>query len=182
MFCFCQYIVVGHLIVSHTSNTIICSHSFILHAICKKKSICILTKSSITVWHVFDIRLWMQYIHSLYHCVCVCMCACVCVHVWACVCCDWVYVCVCVRARTCACVVIHFSFNTLGSHVISVFGPCTWTDLPLPLWQKPSLDSFSSNPKTFFSSNNRPATFSATSCYLPSLQVPVCYLFKLAVN
>ena len=34
-------------------------------------------------------------------------------------------------------------------HVVSVFGPSAWNDLPLPLRQKPSLDSFKSNLKTF---------------------------------
>ena len=39
--------------------------------------------------------------------------------------------------------------STVGSCAFSVFGPFTWNDLPLPLWQKPSLDSFRSNLKTF---------------------------------
>ena len=33
----------------------------------------------------------------------------------------------------------------------SIFGPCTWNDLPLPLQKKPSLASFKSKFKTFFS-------------------------------
>ena len=35
--------------------------------------------------------------------------------------------------------------STVGSRAFSVFGPSTWNDLPLPLRQKPSLDSFRSN-------------------------------------
>ena len=40
-------------------------------------------------------------------------------------------------------------FLTVGSHDFSVFSPSTWNDFPLPLRQKPSLDSFTSNLKTF---------------------------------
>ena len=39
--------------------------------------------------------------------------------------------------------------STVGSRAFSVFGPCIWSDLPLPLRQKPSLDSINSNLKTF---------------------------------
>ena len=39
--------------------------------------------------------------------------------------------------------------STVGSRAFSVFGLSTWNDLPLPLLQKPSLDSFKSNLKTF---------------------------------
>ena len=39
--------------------------------------------------------------------------------------------------------------STVGSCAFSVFGPSTWNDLPLPLRQKPSMDSFKSNLKTF---------------------------------
>ena len=39
--------------------------------------------------------------------------------------------------------------STVGSRAFSVFGPSTWNDLPLPLRQKPSLDSFKRNLKTF---------------------------------
>ena len=35
--------------------------------------------------------------------------------------------------------------STVGSRAFSVFGPSTWNDFPLPLRQKPSLDSFRSN-------------------------------------
>ena len=35
-FFFAKHIVVGRLIVQHTSNTITCSHSFILHTVYKK--------------------------------------------------------------------------------------------------------------------------------------------------
>ena len=45
------------------------------------------------------------------------------------------------------------------------FGPSTWNGLPLPLRQKPSLDSFKSNPKIVFQ-NNRPAMFSIPRCCL----------------
>ena len=38
--------------------------------------------------------------------------------------------------------------STLGSRAFSVFGPTTRNARPLPLRQKPSLDSFRSNPKT----------------------------------
>ena len=40
--------------------------------------------------------------------------------------------------------------STVGFHAFSVFGPSTWNDLPLSLRQKPSLDSFKCNLKTFF--------------------------------
>ena len=39
--------------------------------------------------------------------------------------------------------------SAVGSRAFSVFGPSTWNDLPLPLRQKNSLDSFKSNLKTF---------------------------------
>ena len=39
--------------------------------------------------------------------------------------------------------------STVGSRAFSVFGPSTWNDLPLHLRQKPSLDSFKLNLKTF---------------------------------
>ena len=41
----------------------------------------------------------------------------------------------------------HTKLSAVGSHAFSVF--FTWDDLPLPLQQKPSLDSFKSNLKTF---------------------------------
>ena len=40
-------------------------------------------------------------------------------------------------------------FFTVGSRAFSVFSPSTWNDLLLPLQQKPPLDSFKSNLKTF---------------------------------
>ena len=40
--------------------------------------------------------------------------------------------------------------STVGSRVFSVFGTSTWNDLPLPLPQKPSLDSFKCNLTPFF--------------------------------
>ena len=50
---------------------------------------------------------------------------------------------------------------TVGSRAFSVFGPSTWNDPPLPLRQKPSLDSFRSDLKAFlFLQNCRPAMFS----------------------
>ena len=39
--------------------------------------------------------------------------------------------------------------SIVGSRPFSVFDPSTWNDLPFPLRQKPSLDSFKSNLKTF---------------------------------
>ena len=39
--------------------------------------------------------------------------------------------------------------STVGSHAFSVFSPSTWNDLPLPVQQKPSLDSFKCNLKIF---------------------------------
>ena len=39
--------------------------------------------------------------------------------------------------------------STVGSHTFAVFSPATWNDLPFPLQQKPSLDSFKCNLKTF---------------------------------
>ena len=39
--------------------------------------------------------------------------------------------------------------HTVGSRAFSVFGPSTWNDLPLPLRQKLSPDSFTCNLKTF---------------------------------
>ena len=72
--------------------------------------------------------------------------------------------------------------STTGARAFSVFGPSTWSDLPLPLRQKPFLDSFKSNLKHFCLQNDRPTMFSTPRCCLPPHQVPVCYLFKLAVN
>ena len=57
-----------------------------------------------------------------------------------------------------------------GSRAFSVFCPFTWNDLPLPLRQELSLDSFPSNLKTF-SQNNRPViyfTFRAAAFPRPS--------------
>ena len=45
--------------------------------------------------------------------------------------------------------ILRTRLSTAGSRAFSVFGPSAWNDLPLPLRQKPSLDSFRSNPKTF---------------------------------
>ena len=39
--------------------------------------------------------------------------------------------------------------STVGSRAFSVFRPSAWNDLRLPLRQKPSLDSFKSNLRTF---------------------------------
>ena len=39
--------------------------------------------------------------------------------------------------------------SIVGSRAFYVFGPSTWNDLPLPLRQKPHLDSFKCNLKTF---------------------------------
>ena len=39
--------------------------------------------------------------------------------------------------------------STVGSRAFFVFCPSAWNDLPLPLRQKPSLDPFKSNLKTF---------------------------------
>ena len=43
---------------------------------------------------------------------------------------------------------LKFIGRTLYGHNVSVFGPSTWNDLPLPLRQKPSPDSFKSNLNT----------------------------------
>ena len=40
--------------------------------------------------------------------------------------------------------------SAVGSRAFSVLGLSAWNDLPLPLEQKPSLDSFRSSLKTFF--------------------------------
>ena len=47
-----------------------------------------------------------------------------------------------------------------------IFGPSTWNDLPLPLRQKPSLDSFKCNLKTF---------------PFPKTVDQPCFLFRAAV-
>ena len=44
---------------------------------------------------------------------------------------------------------------SVGSRAFSVFGPSPWNDLPLPLRQKPSLDSFESKLKAFLSPNQQ---------------------------
>ena len=55
--------------------------------------------------------------------------------------------------------------SAVGSCAVSVCGPFTWNDLPLPLQENPSLDSFNSNltstltSRHFFFQNNRPAMF-----------------------
>ena len=81
----------GRLIVQHTSNTITCSHSFILHSVYEKKIyIRILT-------YPLQFDMFMTYIYECstiipYIIVCVCVCVCVWVCVCACVC---VYLCLC---------------------------------------------------------------------------------------
>ena len=55
-----------------------------------------------------------------------------------------------------------------------VFSPSAQNDLPLPLWQKPSLDSF--KPLLF----PKQQTYCIFCSMLPS--ATVCYLFNLAVN
>ena len=56
--------------------------------------------------------------------------------------------------------------STVGFRAFSVFGPSTWNDLPLPLRQKPSLDSFKCNLKTVL---------------FPKLQTCHVFLFRVAV-
>ena len=43
----------------------------------------------------------------------------------------------------------HTRLSPIGSRAFSVFSPSVWNDLPLPLWQKLSLDSFKCNLKPF---------------------------------
>ena len=68
---------------------------------------------------------------------------------------------------------------TVVSRAFSVFGLFTWNDLPLPLQQKPSLDSFKSGLKKFlfFSETIQLPCFPfrVACCLLPP-QVPVCCL------
>ena len=45
--------------------------------------------------------------------------------------------------------ILRTRLSTASSRAFSVFGPSTWNDIPLPLRQKPSLDSFKCNIKTF---------------------------------
>ena len=74
-----------------------------------------------------------------------------------------------------------YRLSTVGSCAFSVFGPSTWNDLPLPLQQKPSLDSFKPNLKTFLfqkqqtchAFSSMPLSFSTSS---------LCCLLKLCVN
>ena len=54
----------------------------------------------------------------------------------------------------------HTRLSAVGSHAFSVFGPSMWNDLLLHLPQKPSLDFFKSNLKTFLFPKHRPAMFS----------------------
>ena len=68
--------------------------------------------------------------------------------------------------------------STVGSRAFSVFGPSTWNDLPLPLRQKLSLDSFKWNLKPFlYPKRQRPAIFSVPCCCLHPSQVSVCCPF-----
>ena len=60
---------------------------------------------------------------------------------------------------------------TVGSRAFSVFSPSTWNDLHLPVQQKPALDSFKSNLKTFLSPDCRPAMFSVPCWCLHPFQV-----------
>ena len=66
--------------------------------------------------------------------------------------------------------------STVGSRAFSVLGASTWSDLPRRLRQKPSLDSFKCNLKTFlFSRNCRPAMFSVMCCcFHPSPVSKLC--------
>ena len=58
---------------------------------------------------------------------------------------------------------------------LSCLRPSTGNYLPLPLRQKPSLDSFKPASRHIFLQNNRPVTFSAPRCFLPPPQVLVVY-------
>ena len=71
--------------------------------------------------------------------------------------------------------------STVGSCVFSVFSPSTWNDLPLPLQQKPSLDSFKSCLRTFLFPKTR-AMFSILCCCLHPSQVCLLPVLKLCVN
>ena len=68
--------------------------------------------------------------------------------------------------------------STVGSHAFSVFGPSIWNYLPLPLRQKPSLDSFKSNLKTFFFPQNcRPVMFFVPCVFIfPNFPGVCCFV------
>ena len=69
------------------------------------------------------------------------------------------YLCDCVQLYTPSASTVRSASNTLSLQIphtrlstvgaFSVFGPSTWSKLPLPLQQKPSLDSFKCKLKTF---------------------------------
>ena len=65
----------------------------------------------------------------------------------------------------------HTRLSTVGSCTFSVFGLSRWNDLPIPVQQKPSLDSFRSNLKHLFSQNYTPAMFSVPCCCFHLSQV-----------
>ena len=63
-FFFAKHIFVGRLIVQHTSNTITCSHSFILHSVKKRKKVYVYSLN-----HPLQFDMFMTYI---YECRCTC--------------------------------------------------------------------------------------------------------------
>ena len=71
-------------------------------------------------------------------------------------------------------------FSAVGSRSFSVFRPSTWNDLPLPLRQKPSLDSFKSNLKKNQKNLSRivdlPCFLFLASLSSPSLPGPSCFV------
>ena len=68
--------------------------------------------------------------------------------------------------------------STVGSRAFSLCGPSTWNDLPLPLRQKPSLDSLKCNLNTFFSPKLSTCHVSVPCCCLHPSQICVCCRFS----
>ena len=71
--------------------------------------------------------------------------------------------------------------SAVGSRAFSVFCPSTWGDLPLPLRQKPSLDSFKCNLKTFLFPKLQ-ACHGFCSVLLSSSTCPFCRVNSASIS
>ena len=130
-------------------------------------------------WFLFRLFTTKPYVQRLYRCSCI--------HVAPSHLCDCLQLytpsrTLCSSSDTLSLHILHIRLFTVGSHVSSTFSFSVWNDLPLPVRQKPPLDSFKFNLKicSFFL-NNRSATFTLLcSCCSSVVWASPCDPFNLS--
>ena len=70
--------------------------------------------------------------------------------------------------------------STVGSRAFD-FGPSKWNDFPLPLPQKPYVDTFQSNPKTFLFPKQQTCHLFRTAALLSSTASSPCQLQSVII-